>query len=75
MSRNRGLHRVAAGPPAASRDPRAAGIAPPETMFYNRLMNFALTSQMIDKIGFAMEDQKEKYAVDVDSGSSFPSPP
>ena len=72
MSRNRGLHRVAAGPPAAARDPRAAGIAPPETMFYNRLMNFALTSQMIDKIGFAMEDQKEKYAVDVDSGELVP---
>ena len=31
-------------------------------------MNFPLTAQMIDKIAFAMEDQKEKFAVDVDSG-------
>jgi ribosomal protein S18 acetylase RimI-like enzyme len=31
-------------------------------------MNFALTAQMIDKIAFAMEDQKERFAVDVDSG-------
>jgi ribosomal protein S18 acetylase RimI-like enzyme len=31
-------------------------------------MNFALTPQMIDKIGFAMEDQKEQFTVDTDSG-------
>jgi len=31
-------------------------------------MNFTLTMQMIDKIAFAMEDQKGRYAVDVDSG-------
>jgi len=31
-------------------------------------MNFALTAQMIDKIAFAMEDQKQKFAVDVESG-------
>jgi ribosomal protein S18 acetylase RimI-like enzyme len=31
-------------------------------------MNFTLTTQMIDKIAFAMEDQKERYAVDVDTG-------
>ncbi len=31
-------------------------------------MDFALTSQMIDKIIFAMEDQKTKYAVDVATG-------
>jgi ribosomal protein S18 acetylase RimI-like enzyme len=31
-------------------------------------MNFALTPQMIDKIGFAMEDQKEQFTVDADSG-------
>jgi ribosomal protein S18 acetylase RimI-like enzyme len=31
-------------------------------------MNFALTPQMIDKFGFAMEDQKERFAVDADSG-------
>jgi hypothetical protein len=31
-------------------------------------MNFALTPQMIDKISFAMEDQKEHYAVSVESG-------
>ena len=37
-------------------------------------MNFALTPQMIDKIGFAMEDQKEKFAVDVDTGELVPVP-
>src|SRR5271157_2045346 len=31
-------------------------------------MNFALTPQMIDKIGFAMEDQKEQFTVDTDTG-------
>jgi ribosomal protein S18 acetylase RimI-like enzyme len=35
-------------------------------------MNFALTPQMIDKIGFAMEDQKEHFAADVDSGELVP---
>ena len=35
-------------------------------------MNFALTTQMIDKIGFAMEDQKEQYAADVESGELVP---
>jgi ribosomal protein S18 acetylase RimI-like enzyme len=35
-------------------------------------MNFVLTPQMIDKIGFAMEDQKEQYAVNVDSGELAP---
>jgi hypothetical protein len=35
-------------------------------------MNFALTTQMIDKIGFAMEDQKEQYAADLDSGELVP---
>ena len=37
-------------------------------MFYTPGMNFALTPQMIDKIAFAMEDQKEKFAVDVETG-------
>jgi hypothetical protein len=31
-------------------------------------MNFALTAQMIDKIAFAMEDQKEQFTVDAESG-------
>ncbi len=35
-------------------------------------MNFTLTTQMIDKIAFAMEDQKERYAVDVDTGELIP---
>jgi ribosomal protein S18 acetylase RimI-like enzyme len=35
-------------------------------------MNFALTAQMIDKIGFAMEDQKEQFAVDIESGELVP---
>jgi len=35
-------------------------------------MNFVLTPQMIDKIGFAMEDQKERYAIDMDTGEISP---
>jgi len=35
-------------------------------------MNFALTTQMIDKIAFAMEDQKEHFAIDVDTGELVP---
>ncbi len=35
-------------------------------------MNFALTTQMIDKIAFAMEDQKESYAIDVETGELIP---
>jgi ribosomal protein S18 acetylase RimI-like enzyme len=31
-------------------------------------MTFELTPQMIDKIGFAMEDQDERYLIDADSG-------
>jgi ribosomal protein S18 acetylase RimI-like enzyme len=31
-------------------------------------MNFALTPQVIDKISFAMEDQKERYAASVETG-------
>jgi GNAT superfamily N-acetyltransferase len=31
-------------------------------------MKFELTPQMIDKIGFAMEDQEERYVIDADSG-------
>jgi ribosomal protein S18 acetylase RimI-like enzyme len=31
-------------------------------------MNFLLTAQMIDKIAFAMEDQKEQFSVDVETG-------
>jgi len=37
-----------------------------------KMMNFTLTAQMIDKIAFAMEDQKERYVVDVDSGELVP---
>lgn len=37
-----------------------------------KLMNFTLTTQMIDKIAFAMEDQKERYAVDIDTGELVP---
>jgi Uncharacterised protein family (UPF0158) len=37
-------------------------------MLYILAMNFALTAQMIDKIGFAMEDQKEQYAVELETG-------
>ncbi len=35
-------------------------------------MNFQLTPQMVDKIAFAMEDQKQKFAADVESGELVP---
>ena len=35
---------------------RAAG-----SLIYSRSMNFELTPPMIDKIAFAMEDQKERF--------------
>jgi ribosomal protein S18 acetylase RimI-like enzyme len=35
-------------------------------------MNFDLTAPMIDKIAFAMEDQKERFAVDVETGELIP---
>ena len=41
-------------------------------MSYTPSMNFALTPQMIDKIAFAMEDQKEKLTVDMDTGELVP---
>jgi GNAT superfamily N-acetyltransferase len=41
---------------------------------YYRSMNFELTAQMIDKIAFAMEDQKQRFAVDIDSGELVPWP-
>ncbi len=31
-------------------------------------MNFALTTQMIDKIAFAMEDQKESFVIEAETG-------
>ena len=37
-------------------------------------MNFELTPQMIDKIAFAMEDQKQRFAVDIESGELLPWP-
>jgi len=37
-------------------------------MLYIAPMDFVLTDQMIDKIGFAMEDQKDKFAVVVETG-------
>jgi ribosomal protein S18 acetylase RimI-like enzyme len=55
-------------------DPAKAGPALrfPPGMFYSRCMNFTLTAQMIDKIGFAMEDQKEQYVVDTETGELVP---
>ncbi len=35
-------------------------------------MNFQLTPQMIDKIGFAMEDQVELYMIDTETGELVP---
>lgn len=35
-------------------------------------MEYALTLQMIDKLSFAMEDQKEQHAVDVETGELVP---
>jgi GNAT superfamily N-acetyltransferase len=48
------------------------GVAPRPGLIYIRGMNFELTAQMIDKIAFAMEDQKEHFAVNVDSGELIP---
>ncbi len=36
-------------------------------------MDFELTPPMIDKIAFAMEDQKERFVVDVETGELVPS--
>jgi GNAT superfamily N-acetyltransferase len=41
-------------------------------MIYIRFMNFELTTPMIDKIAFAMEDQKERFSVDVETGELVP---
>ncbi len=41
-------------------------------VIYSQDMNFSLTAQMLDKIAFAMEDQKQKFAVDVESGELVP---
>jgi GNAT superfamily N-acetyltransferase len=41
---------------------------------YIETMNFTLTLQVIDKIAFAMEDQKEKFVVDAESGELVPLP-
>src|SRR5271157_2509923 len=35
-------------------------------------MNFELTPPMIDKIAFAIEDQKERFSVDVETGELVP---
>jgi hypothetical protein len=35
-------------------------------------MKFTLSTQMIDKIGFAMEDQKEQFMVDAETGELVP---
>ncbi len=51
------------------RRPELRGAAPCRTFGF---MNFALSPQMIDKIAFAMEDQKERFAVDVESGELHP---
>jgi ribosomal protein S18 acetylase RimI-like enzyme len=41
-------------------------------LIYIRVMNFALTPEMIDSIAFAMEDQKERFAVDTETGELVP---
>jgi len=46
----------------------ATTVAGGTRMIYSLGMNFPLTAQMIDKIAFAMEDQKQKFAVDVETG-------
>jgi ribosomal protein S18 acetylase RimI-like enzyme len=48
------------------------GIAFRRAMLYILAMQFTLTAQMIDKIGFAMEDQKEQFAVDAETGELVP---
>ena len=51
-----------------SRGAVRSSVAAGTRMIYSQDMNFPLTAQMIDKIAFAMEDQKQKFAVDVESG-------
>jgi ribosomal protein S18 acetylase RimI-like enzyme len=56
------------GSRAAQRRAAAALRAGAPVLYTGPAMNFALTPQMIDKIGFAMEDQKEQFAADVETG-------
>ena len=39
---------------------------------YDRRVDFDLTPEMIDKIAFAMEDQDERFAIDVSTGELAP---
>ncbi len=39
---------------------------------YDRRVDFELTTEMIDKIAFAMEDQEERFAIDVETGELSP---
>lgn len=41
-------------------------------MLYSEPMDFTLTPQVIDKIGFAMEDQDQEFFIDVTSGELLP---
>lgn len=45
---------------------------PPLPAPYDRGVDFELTPEMIDKIAFAMEDQDERYAIDVATGELAP---
>ena len=39
---------------------------------YDRRVDFELTPEMIDKIAFAMEDQDQRFAIDVATGELSP---
>jgi hypothetical protein len=51
---------------------RGHGVARRGSLLYIRSMDFDLTTPMIDKIAFAMEDQKERFSVDVETGELAP---
>ncbi len=55
---------------SAARRPRnrSPGLMLPRPLFYHGNMTFDLTPQMIDKIGFAMEDQDKQYLIHADTG-------
>jgi GNAT superfamily N-acetyltransferase len=53
---------------AGVKKPGSGWLARTAHLLYIAAMDFPLTVQMIDKIAFAMEDQKEQYAVDVATG-------
>jgi len=51
---------------------KPAPLRPRRATPYDRSVDFELTPEMIDKIAFAMEDQEERFAIDVATGELSP---